>query len=94
MDVLQVVVNILVPFALSWIAWVANRTISVEREVQSCISQNVAALKEIDRLNVEMIAHRGVNGDLSAGLARLSAQTEMVLLLLEQLKREIRNEKG
>lgn len=93
MDALQVVVNILVPVSLSWSAWIANRTIVMEREISMAVSQNIAVLKEIDRLNAEMVVHRTSNQTLASSLARLTAQTEMILQILEQMKRKLHDEK-
>lgn len=88
--VLQTIVNILQPVVLAWAAWLTNRVISLAGDIEKKTAENVSVGKELERMNAEIIAQRNGYGELASALARLSAQTEMVLVLLEQLKREIK----
>lgn len=96
METLQIIVNVLVPVILAWASWLTKHSMEVARVADKCQSQVDAAYagtqKEMDRLNSEMIANRNGYSELAAALARLSAQTEMVLVLLEQLKAEVRRQ--
>ena len=94
METVQIIVNVLVPVILAWAGWLTKHVTEVASTADRCQSQLTAVFvstqKEMDRLNSEMIANRNGYSELAAALARLSAQTEMVLVLLEQLKAEVR----
>lgn len=94
MDAVQLIVNLLVPIILAWAGWLTKHVMDVSRSTDRCSAKNEAAaealVKEMDRLAAEQIVSRSGYSELASALARLSAQTEMVLTLLEQLKLEIR----
>lgn len=94
METIQIIVNVLVPVALAWAGWLTKHVTEVASATDKCQAQVtsvfISTQKEMDRLNSEMIANRNGYSELAAALARLSAQTEMVLVLLEQLKAEVR----
>lgn len=88
---LQIIVNITVPALIAWASWLTSRVMGFAAELERKRAEHASIHKELERLSAEVISQRNGYGELASALARLSAQTEMVLVILEQLKTEIRS---
>ena len=87
---LQDVMNLLVPAAIAGIGFLTRQAVTASQELSKTTELQKGMQRDMDRLSSEMIVNRNGYAELATAIARLSAQTEMVVTLIEQVRMEMR----
>ena len=92
-DTIQILVNLLLPLTMAWAGWLTKQVAESSKVADRAWSSVETIHKDVDRLSAEIISHRNGHSEVVQAIARLSAQQEMLISLLETLRMEIKDGK-